>query len=426
MLSLESTATSLSIVVGLELDLEFLLSLAKESTTKSFSSQIPGQPAAVKLWFVQSWVVADSQLRVGIWRAVEDGEIAASVTNSTQAAAYETGFHIARLPALSEELKVVDKKRLWSRRYRLEILILHNTELFKTLKVPMSDAAKQEVGRAAAPLLIRAPHDVKLSFSDASTPHAALWTSADTLASFSPYFKTLLASEFSEAVTFYANEEEEKSKTSVSTEKAEDAEMHETDEEDSDDSDDELDDFFFSSPPSSLSFDPSGSRPYRRVTVRGAWSTYRAILAYATTGHLSFAPLQSSRISEAGSSAHLNSLKTHLSATPALPLPVSPKSVYRAAHLLELPSLTALALRDFRRQLTPSVAVAELFSPVSARYDELRAVALEYVVKSWADVKDSEGFGEVKERVKKGELKDAGPVLIELLEKVEERRAAMA
>ncbi|GAA5904129.1 hypothetical protein JCM6882_003953 [Rhodosporidiobolus microsporus] len=310
-------------------------------------------------------------------------------------------------------------------RYRLEISFLYTSAV--GLPDPLSPSSDNliRLQAAAVPLLSRSPNDVKLFFPGASPVGASLWTSADTLVSFSPYFKTLFSSDFAESVTYFASEVEEPSSKGVGRRTQDDLAMAETAEDDLDDSDDELDDLFFSSPPSSLSFDSSGSRPYRRVTVHGAWSIYRAILAYATTGHLAFAPLRSSRISEAGSSAHLDSLKTHLSSTPALPLPVSPKSVYRAAHLLELPSLTALALRDFRRQLTPAVAVAELFSPVSARYDELRAVALDYVAKSWAECNDLEEMKEGKERVRSGEVENGGALMVELMDRLEEERGRL-
>ncbi|GAA5856756.1 hypothetical protein JCM8547_008825 [Rhodosporidiobolus lusitaniae] len=67
---------------------------------------------------------------------------------------------------------------------------------------------------------------------------------------------------------------------------------------------------------------------------------------------------------------------TYLAVIPDPLAAVSPKSVYRLAHLLELPQLASLALADFQVQLTVHNAASELFSETSGCYDELRDIAL--------------------------------------------------
>ncbi|GAA5975867.1 hypothetical protein JCM11641_002825 [Rhodosporidiobolus odoratus] len=70
--------------------------------------------------------------------------------------------------------------------------------------------------------------------------------------------------------------------------------------------------------------------------------------------------------------------------------PVSPKSVHRSAHLLELPDLSALALANFSSQLTVNNAVVELFSDTTAYYDQVFEVTLQYVDRRFEAVRVTE------------------------------------
>ncbi|GAA6032230.1 hypothetical protein JCM8097_007135 [Rhodosporidiobolus ruineniae] len=262
--------------------------------------------------------------------------------------------------------------------------------------------------------LSRSPHDIKLVFASSSSTNNHLWTSAASLSRLSPYFKTLLSSEFSEAVTYHEGESID-SAAAPSEDNAVDR--------DEDDSDHEADDAFFSSSSKPVQ-SSAGSLPYRQITITDAtFSTYRALLAHAATGHLRFAHLRSAR--SARSSDHLSYLKRQVTSTPNTPLPVSAKSIYRLAHFLDIPDACSLALRDFRRQLTPEVATIELFSPGIAHHDALRTTALDYVVKSWPDVKGSEAFRAIKQRIRDGELPHAAQIMVELMDKLEEQREMM-
>lgn len=144
------------------------------------------------------------------------------------------------------------------------------------------------------------------------------------------------------------------------------------------------------------------------IEVSGtSYSTYAAILVWIQTQHISFAPLLST-IRSYGNDTPAVKLRaaiiaSKLSANPLLPPPVSPKSIYRAAHLFELPALRTLALSAFSSQLTPQNVAEELYSDVAACYDEIKEVCLSYAVKRWSEVKESEGLRRI-EAMEVGEL----------------------
>lgn len=116
---------------------------------------------------------------------------------------------------------------------------------------------------------------------------------------------------------------------------------------------------------------------YHEVVVKEASaSTYRAVLLYLKTGYITFAPLASNRL-EPRNAASKDCAMLH----PDLLPPVSPKSVYRLAHLLQLDDLQQLALDQIASSLTIAGAARELFHPVSIAYDEVREIVRAFVVK---------------------------------------------
>lgn len=104
-------------------------------------------------------------------------------------------------------------------------------------------------------------------------------------------------------------------------------------------------------------------------------------------------------------------------AQPDLPFPVSPKSVYRLAHFLELPDFQSLAPNAYKAQLTKDIVAYELTSEVSAVYDELRFAALDVAVRDFAYVRASVAMQEVTKRMLDDEaLRDRfAKVMAELL-----------
>ncbi|BGP48818.1 hypothetical protein JCM10450v2_004694 [Rhodotorula kratochvilovae] len=123
------------------------------------------------------------------------------------------------------------------------------------------------------------------------------------------------------------------------------------------------------------------------------------------------------------SSTHAELVKTRVAAASAAGLlaPVSPKSVYKLADLLQLPDLAAQALDACAASLTHAGAPAELFSPTALAYVELRAKALAYVVQHWAQVKGTDGWKAQKERVRTEGNPAAASVLVEVFEAIAEK-----
>ena len=103
-------------------------------------------------------------------------------------------------------------------------------------------------------------------------------------------------------------------------------------------------------------------------------------------------------------------LKEH----PTLPPPVSPKSVYRLAHL-EREELQKLALDAFASNLTISGAADELFSPVLLAYDKLRKIVVAFVVKNWKEVRATETWRAAQGKVVSAPTEGGAQILCELL-----------
>ncbi|BGP48814.1 hypothetical protein JCM10450v2_004690 [Rhodotorula kratochvilovae] len=240
------------------------------------------------------------------------------------------------------------------------------------------------------------PHDLRLVFPGVGKDGAELWTKAEFLSATSSYFEDLLASDFAESIPI--SSKRRRADAPAKAKKATPAAEKEFD-----DSDDEADALVA---PTLASNSTDVQHAYREVVVtQTAFTTYRAVLLYLTTGHLTFAPLASSLLpyNPAARSTRSEHLSRALAADPPLPLPASPKSVYRLSHLLSLPSLSAAAL---------GTAIA---------YDELRAVVLRYVVRHWEEVRASEGWKDAMARVKRDEVPGGGGVVVEVLQAVAER-----
>ncbi|GAA6028409.1 hypothetical protein JCM8097_007017 [Rhodosporidiobolus ruineniae] len=265
--------------------------------------------------------------------------------------------------------------------------------------------------------LERVPHDVRLVFPCASDVEAELWAKGAFLSKSSPYLKDLLASEFAESVS-------RTSKRKRSTSSAPNV-AHSPDEDEQDfvDSDTETDRFLFSKHSPQIERSAEVDLPFRQITItRTAYSTYRALLVCLSTNHIAFTPLTSSFDDTSGlSSTKLRRrwLAEYHQSHPDLPLPVSPKSAYRLAHLLQLPDLQKRSLDAFRSFLTASNAAHELFSDTSVTYDELRGVVVGFVQEHWGEVKASEGWKAMRVHIQSGEAPATFlPVLMEVLEKV--------
>lgn len=151
--------------------------------------------------------------------------------------------------------------------------------------------------------------------------------------------------------------------------------------------------------------------PFREVTIKEtAYTTYEALLCYLLTSHISFAPLLRSSGGRgvptddpngsdvATTPPHAAYLASQRTQIPLLPLPTSPKSLYRLAHLLELPKLRQLALKAIKERLDVRTVAWEVFGNESGVYDKVRKIEVEFVARHWEEVKGGRAFKEVKER----------------------------
>lgn len=142
------------------------------------------------------------------------------------------------------------------------------------------------------------------------------------------------------------------------------------------------------------------AHPIHRIVMKDpSYNTFRAFLFYIASNRLSFAPLSSALPRGSASSPRPQSTSA--------PLPVSPKSMYRLAHKLEIPALRKLALVNFAAQLDRTNALGDYLDEVSLVHDEWRAVIYEVLVKSWTTIASSTEMIRLKEQRKRGELSAA-------------------
>ncbi|GAA5897626.1 hypothetical protein JCM5296_003742 [Sporobolomyces johnsonii] len=232
-----------------------------------------------------------------------------------------------------------------------------------------------------------------------------LWASSKVLAEVSPYWQTQLASSgFREHV-----EDKEKSRKMTAI---------------SDDSDDELDDNP-SSPPRTLADSPPPPPGTRTIPITGTmYQTYRALLCWLYTGQLQFAPLTSTFLrtpsseadlpnsaSSSAPSALLSARRARLSALSSLPAlaafpslsppVVSPKSLYRLSHFLEIPTLKSLCLAALRENLTLDNVAREMLGSFSEVYAEVWDLEIKWARNSWASVRAGEGMKAEGERMRR-------------------------
>ncbi|BGP32903.1 hypothetical protein JCM10296v2_004688 [Rhodotorula toruloides] len=186
----------------------------------------------------------------------------------------------------------------------------------------------------------------RLPALELSTPHksvrfffpqheADLWAESRFLSRSSPYFKTLLSSAFVEAVP--VSSKRPRTRRGSATAAAADAGAQ-----DFDDSDDETDELYFKANPPSQHERDELLHPYKEIKItKTAFTTYRAVLAYLRIGYIAFAPLSStcSADADAQKPTRASRIDAAVSSDPSLPYPVSPKSAFRLAHLLELDEL---------------------------------------------------------------------------------------
>ncbi|BGP24411.1 hypothetical protein Rt10032_c03g1470 [Rhodotorula toruloides] len=171
----------------------------------------------------------------------------------------------------------------------------------------------------------------------------------------------------------------------------------------------------FATPPPSPPTRTHDLPPFRRIVpIHGtSYRTYRAFLGWVFTGQVQLAPLTSSfrypsiaagptPISATSSyRQHAASLAAFSRLYPHRPTPVSPKSLYRLAHFLEIPTLQRLCIDALKDTLTSANVAYELFSdPLAEVYQEVFELELELAQEGWDEVKQSQAMRDVTERMR--------------------------
>ncbi|KAL8291326.1 hypothetical protein RQP46_002304 [Phenoliferia psychrophenolica] len=217
---------------------------------------------------------------------------------------------------------------------------------------------------SSAFLLSPNPNNVRFIFS--RDGGRELWASASVLAIVSPYFK-----KFFDSSTLDLPKPNPPTSHNASFSRSALA---------FDDSDD---DDTLADPP--LFAPESSKHPHHTIKITDfSYITYYAVLSWILSHQIDF------RLRDA----------THKERSSTLPRPASPWSVYRLAHLLEIPELRALALAAIRSQVTVATVVADLFSETSGKYPAVLDVLCHFMVEHREEMRDAGCWEEIARMVK--------------------------
>jgi hypothetical protein len=242
----------------------------------------------------------------------------------------------------------------------------------------------------AASFLTREPNNVCFTFPRTSK---RIWANETILRKASPYFETLLSSEFAEGSPSLPS-------TTTTLQEAVSPYTYL-------DSDTESDTVSQTAGKNMEEEERVETFPYKTIKIIDTtYTAYLSVLLWISTKYISFAPLLSSMDPAKGVANFTRRIaitNKQKQMKAGLPTPVSPKSVYRLAHLLEIPDLKSLALSNYKSQLTTWGAFLELYGDVSCTYPEVQEITLNYVVDNWAQVKGSSAVTRVQQKMENGE-----------------------
>ncbi|GAA5960393.1 hypothetical protein JCM3765_007496 [Sporobolomyces pararoseus] len=241
-------------------------------------------------------------------------------------------------------------------------------------------------------------HDVCISFPRSGR---CLWANQAALTKVSPYFRSLFSSGFKETkyltpLSVGNSEGEEATKKEEEIPLQDDSHYLE----DSDADNEE--------PVES----PSSTTSPSYITIsftHHSYNTFLSLLCWLSTREIVFASLRSTieypcgrRLEGEGqsSSQRINmAMKPFWIDPPRAPPAASPRSIYRLAHYLQLVGpLQDLALNNFKSQLTVENVMKELYSDIASQYWEIRDVAMEFAVKNWKEVVETQAYKDAKAR----------------------------
>lgn len=304
----------------------------------------------------------------------------------------------ARNPYTLEE--VVDHKGLGNDPFiKLELQYLGGEQM----SIGEVDHFARLASSFSAALSFRQPHDVRLVF-----PGGRELYSHSTLLKTTPFFADLLSSDFSEGQKKVRGQETKKVTPTKGA-------FIDSDDED-DDGEEET---------ASISETLGGHSTFQEIIIpETSYITMKALLVWLGTGfRVAFAPLTSSfrdksrDIAQSRRTAAILKLQDSKS---FLPYPCSPKSLYRLAHLHSQAELCKLALNNIAEQLTTANAAHELFSDVTAAYEEVADVVVEFVAVHWEEVQASDGWKQMEKGVQGGEQLSSS-VAVQLMKRLKGR-----
>lgn len=154
-----------------------------------------------------------------------------------------------------------------------------------------------------------------------------------------------------------------------------------------------------------------------------SFKTYQAVWIWILTKYITFDTLRSSSTVQPST---ISSIRVadgppprRAATSPRVPRsspPVSPKSVYRLAHLLDLTKLKQQALSVFTTSLTVDNVAVELFSSTADLHREIRTAAAQFAVEHWTEVSKTAKMKEMLQKIEGRELDYGGVISVALAE----------
>ena len=242
-----------------------------------------------------------------------------------------------------------------------------------------------DVGLGAHSALQAQPHatDVRFVFPRPDGKVLELWAHSSVLKEVSPYFKQLLEAGFAES-TMLTKEERNSSGQDDAT-----FGLPNT----NGDADENADNAIAEAVAQGTATSSDTSLAYHQIVIIDAcYTTYRALLVWINTGFIELGPRK----------MELTTNKDR-DEDSGLPQPSSAMSMFRLAHLVEIPEMLKLAVEHIIDSLTPSTAADLLFSDLVLCHDTIKKPVLRYCADHWVAVKQSSRFKEVVTRESKEE-----------------------
>ncbi len=251
------------------------------------------------------------------------------------------------------------------------------------------------------------PFDVQFRFPRSGQE---LWASSDKLKQVSAYWKADLNSGFKESQPV---EDLSSTQSTYQPDSTQDG----GDDPGWSDSDDEA-----------VAEEPKPAKAQYVISVTDhSFSTYMAVLVWIWRKEVNFAAFKSTlAIANAAATAHAGAdsappakrrKPNPAAGTSGLAPVVSPKSVYRLAHKLQIGPLRLLALEELKKGLTVDNVAHELLSSTAQLYEEVRAAVVDFVVANRAEVVGSEGMKAKLRKGQAGEMNQLAPIWATLAER---------